>query len=444
MYVDDKWQSKAIFVLLCATPPAVTLVYGGVDLLVLSFLAIVMAVLVVLWLALGWSIGHLPVHTSTLQIPIIALIGMGLVQLLPLGNAATAPGTLNVAASHALTLDQFATRMFVVRLIVYLVFFAAAMTFVDTVSRRRKMAVTFIVFGSLIAFFGILQFLTKPDGIYGIRPTPMAIPFGPFVNQHHFAAFMVMMVGLAMGLLLGPSTKRDRKPFLIIAAVLMVAAIAFTGSRGGVISLGGVVIFAIVGTNKFNRTSATSGNGSRTRKRVLIAAGLTAGLFAVVGMVFYLGGGGSLLRGVGVQESYSDITSGRLHYWAVALKVVLANPVLGSGLDSFGVAYTQYDTLSGLFRVEQAHNDYLQILSDAGIVGLVCVLAFVVLLFRNGLRCIAGISEPFTRSLSIGALAGCLGIAIHSFVDFPLRTPSNALFFLVLAALATTLPRDIE
>ena len=48
-----------------------------------------------------------------------------------------------------------------------------------------------------MAFFGILQRLAHPEGIYGFRETPQAIPFGPFVNQHHFAAFMEMTSGVA-------------------------------------------------------------------------------------------------------------------------------------------------------------------------------------------------------------------------------------------------------
>jgi len=63
-------------------------------------------------------------------------------------------------------------------------------------------------------------------------------------------------------------------------------------------------------------------------------------------------------------------------------------------------------------------------------------LAFVYLLFRNGLRVIASARDNVLRSIAIGALAGCFGIVIHSFFDFPLRTPSNAFFFLMLSALA--------
>jgi hypothetical protein len=45
--------------------------------------------------------------------------------------------------------------------------------------------------------------------------------------------------------------------------------------------------------------------------------------------------------------------------------------------------------------------------------------------------------DSFRRGVALGALAGCFGIAIHSFFDFPLRTPANSLVFLILATLAT-------
>ncbi|MDQ6788127.1 MAG: hypothetical protein M3033_15085, partial [Acidobacteriota bacterium] len=95
------------------------------------------------------------------------------------------------------------------------------------------------------------------------------------------------------------------------------------------------------------------------------------------------------------------------------------------------------DTWNGTFRVEQAHNDYLQILSDAGILGFACVAAFIILLFKQSLRIIAKSSDNFRRNAAIGALAGCFGIMIHSLFDFPLRTPANGYFFLILAALST-------
>jgi O-antigen ligase len=100
------------------------------------------------------------------------------------------------------------------------------------------------------------------------------------------------------------------------------------------------------------------------------------------------------------------------------------------------VVYTGYDSRNGLFRLEQAHNDYLQVLSDGGIVGAALGLFFVVGLFRVGFARRES-QDRFRRGVATGALAGCFAVLVHSFFDFTLHTPSNALLFLILAALAT-------
>jgi O-antigen ligase len=119
------------------------------------------------------------------------------------------------------------------------------------------------------------------------------------------------------------------------------------------------------------------------------------------------------------------------------LQIFFAHPILGAGLEAFGTAYTQFDSQSGLFRVEQAHNDYLQTLADAGILGFICVVSFIYLLFKESLGTIANAKDGLRKNAALGALAGCFGILIHSFFDFPLRTPSNAFVFLMLVAVAT-------
>jgi O-antigen ligase len=120
----------------------------------------------------------------------------------------------------------------------------------------------------------------------------------------------------------------------------------------------------------------------------------------------------------------------------MTLDIIRDHPLVGTGLGAFGLAYTRYDTHNGLFRLEQAHNDYLQVLSDAGLLGALCGLFFIVALFRMGFQR-RETDDVFRRGVAMGALAGCFAVLIHSFFDFTLHTTSNALLFLVLAALAT-------
>lgn len=435
--VGDKASrlSSAVFCLLCVLPVFATLLYGGVDNATWIFITVLWTLIVLLWLAESWRLGGILLNPSSLQIPIAGLILIALIQLLPLSGGVIA----GVVTDPAWSLDQYSTRLFLTRLVVYLTFFAACLAFINTASRLNKVVIGIIIFGAAMAFFGILQRLANPDGIYGLRQTPAAIPFGPFVNQHHFAALMQMTAGLALGLLFGREMPREKQVLLAAAVVVMGVAVVFTGSRGGLLAFGSVIAFITLleflsGRWSSQRDEPRIDAGVR-RKFVLVVSG--AALFAIMfGLALLLGGNDNLLRGIGVGVDNVDFSTGRLHFWPIALRIFLDHPILGAGFESFGIAFTRHDTWNGFFRVEQAHNEYLQMLADAGIAGFACVAAFIYLLFKKGLARIAASSE-FRRASATGALAGCFGILIHSFFDFPLRTSSNAFFFLMLCAIAT-------
>ncbi|MGB7069766.1 MAG: O-antigen ligase family protein [Pyrinomonadaceae bacterium] len=437
--VDPTKYGKAIVPMLYAILLLTTLAFGAVDTIAAGALSIVAAAIVVLWALDAWHKRHINFSSSLLQLPLIGLILIGVVQLLPMGAGDGVNGLLSIPASVSISSDAYATRIFVIRLIGLLVFFAAGLTFINSKKRVRNTVVGIIVFGATIAFFGILQRLADPEGIYGIRVAQQAIPFGPFVNQHHFAAFMEMTAGVTLGLLFGRSTDKDKRIFLIFAVVLMGIATVLTSSRGGMLSFLGVLTTVIVAN--YIRGKQLHGHSSENYRgfvrKFAIAASGAALMLLIFGMVILLGGDQSLIRGIGLSGGAGDLTSGRTHIWNVAWQVFMENPILGTGLDTFGVSYPRFDSTGGAMRVEMAHNDYLQILTDAGVVGFAMVAAFIFLLFKTSLAVIGKAKDGFRRGAATGALAGCFGILIHSFFDFPLRTYSNAYFFLILVVIAT-------
>lgn len=433
---------SVIVAILCLIPAVSALAYGGVDSLALGAMFLLIAIVAILWLADAARRGILVYSPNALQLPLIGLIMIAVVQLLPV-RSDEATALVSSVVANTLSLDPYATRFFLIQLCLFSIFFAAALVYLPGGSRPKKIAIGIIVFGSLLAFFGILQRLSMPEAIYGLRPTPQAIPFGPFVNQHHFAALMQMTSGLALGLLFGNGIARERKLIVAVAACIMGMAIVFTGSRGGLIGYLCVVSFAVAASfvrarGRHREDPDASARGKRNLLVVTAAAGL---VLLVLGSVLILGGQESLLRGIGLQYAQTDVTSGRLHFWSVAWQIFLQHPVIGAGFDSFGVAFTRFDTWNGFYRVERAHNDYLQMLADGGIVGLACVISFVGLFVKKGISAISNQRDRLLRSIVTGAFAGCLGILIHSFFDFPLRTPANALFFLLLVVLAVGIGR---
>lgn len=425
--------SKIIFVSLSVVIVFATIAYGAVDFWALGFIAFGAGLITILWLADSFFKKQFTFNTSSLQLPILGLILIGLIQILPISSSVSGD-LLSVPASKTLSIAPYTTQLSVVLFTIYLIFFAVSLTYINSQTRLRTMAFTLIIFGSFMAFLGIIQFLSGTDSIYGLRPNRGTSPFASFANKHHFAALMEMLIGLTLSLLYGEATQKDKRLLLIIAVVLMGIVVILTGSRGGLLSLFAVVGFVTI----FNLSKKSSGNSTTaksSKKLVLIGASL-AFILVLFGSVVLLGGENWLLRGTGITQQ-QDISTGRGHFWQIALQVIKENPIIGTGLDSFGNAFTKFDTWNGNLRVEQVHNDYLQTLSDAGILGFICIAAFIYLLFKQSLGIINQTSDRFRRGVAIGALAGCFGILFHSFFDFPLRTPANSFVFLTLVVLAT-------
>ena len=88
------------------------------------------------------------------------------------------------------------------------------------------------------------------------------------------------------------------------------------------------------------------------------------------------------------------------------------------------------------FFVNQAHNDYLQLLVETGVAGFAIAVWFLVLVFRRAPRKLKNWTETASGALTVAALLGCVGILVHSFLDFNLQIPANAALFYVLCAIA--------
>ena len=427
--------SRFAFLLVCVAIILSALAYGTVHYWALSLFFLGAVSILILWVVDSWNLGSVRINRNVLQLPLLGMLLLGVIQLLPLRNPGASSG-LSVPFVKSLSLDPYATRLILVQTLALFIYFAATLVFVDTPKRLRLLVRTIIIFGFFLAIFGLTQSFTSPNKLYWMREMAQSTPFGPFINRHHFAGYMELALALPLGLLFSGSIEKEKRVIYLFVASLMAVALMMTNSRGGIISMAAEILFVIVmgfgGRRRGEQsTSGLSHLRSAAGKGVL-ALGLLVILF--VGVVS-LGGEDALNRMVGTVNS-EDPTTGRAHFWDVTLDIIKNHPIIGTGLGAFGVVYTGYDSRNGLYRLEQAHNDYLQVLSDGGIIGALLGLFFIVNLFRMGFaRRDSG--DEFRRGVATGAMAGCFAVLVHSFFDFTLHTPSNALLFLIVAALAT-------
>lgn len=113
-------------------------------------------------------------------------------------------------------------------------------------------------------------------------------------------------------------------------------------------------------------------------------------------------------------------------------------PLLGWGLGTFPTVYPGYRSFYTNEFVNEAHNDYAQLLVESGVLGFGVMVWFLALLYRRGLPTSRRWEFKWDGALSLAALLGCSGIVVHSFVDFNLQIPANAAVFYVLCALAAS------
>lgn len=415
--------SRFAFLVICVAIVLSALAYGTVHYWALGLFNLGGLTIMILWVADGWSLGNLRVSRNLLQLPLIGALILGIIQILPLGQG-------------PLSLDPNSTRLVLVQLATLLIYFSATLVFIDTPHRLHVMVRTIMIFGFCLALFGLTQSFTSPTKVYWIRELNQSTAFGPFINRHHFAGYMELTIALPLGLLFAGAVEREKILLYLFVAGLMGVALVMTSSRGGIVSLVAEVLFLVIVTAIWRRPSerrrTRSGRLKLFASRFGLAGALLVGLF--IGVVL-LGGEFSINRFIDSVNT-DDPTTGRTHFWSVTLDIIKEHPVLGTGIGAFGVIYTKYDSRNGLFRLEQAHNDYLQVFSDGGIVLAVIAFAFVAILFWKAISR-ARSRDDFRRGVALASLSGCFAVLVHSFFDFTLHTTSNALLFLVLAALAT-------
>ena len=167
-----------------------------------------------------------------------------------------------------------------------------------------------------------------------------------------------------------------------------------------------------------------------TRSMVILLASLVAGDVFFVGTYF---GTQRVIERIAQTDMQTE-DRGEVAVWT--LNMWKDYPVFGSGLGSFPVVYPRYAGQKAYWTYTHAHNDYLEFGAETGAVGLALLASIVLLSLAAALRAQYLRRDPLMRGLSFAAIMGIGSLLLHSFVDFSLQIPANALTFMLLLAFA--------
>ena len=125
----------------------------------------------------------------------------------------------------------------------------------------------------------------------------------------------------------------------------------------------------------------------------------------------------------------------RMRTWHGTLHLIKDHPFTGTGIGTFVTSFPRY-RLSGVDGLHvYTHNDYLQVVSEMGIFVLAIIVWLLFGTLRTGFKTFLRTRSTLKQGITLGATAGIVAIVIHSFVDFNLHIPANAILFTVLAAI---------
>jgi O-antigen ligase len=391
----------SLFVALCTILMFGPLALGIVDDWSTALLEAGAALLLLIWMTWQLAAGEIRVRWTPLFAPMFIFFGLVLVQI--------------VFHRSVYLYDSLS------KLWLYIAYGILVFVAVQLVQSDDKVIPRFgdamAVFGSIYALFAVLQEFTSEGRIYWRIKPPTGNVYGSYVNHNHYAGLIELLLPIALVLAFNGSAGAKRV-LLVFGATLMAASVFLCQSRGGMFAVSVEIVFlAVFWMRQFSHLKS-------------------AAMFVLFCLVTAL-----LLVWIAPPQVAARITD--THdpaRWLIhrdSVRMFAAHLFLGSGLGTFATAFPRYRAFYDGFLVNDAHDDYLQLLVETGLAGFAVGMWFLVVLYREGLAKLRSAKLSPGALISIAALTGCTGLLAHSFVDFNLQIPANAALFYVLCVIAT-------
>lgn len=411
-------------------------------------------VAVLLWFR-PWPGRKAQFYRSPGLLPFLLFLVWSYVQLVPLPVAAVqviSPQTVAVYQPVLdllppdswipLTINPQATLFEALRFTSYLLFYLLTIQLL-TSSRRLSATVASVVWLTLfIAFVSMLQRAAAPDSLFFIRKMEHVHgSFGPWVYKNQYAGFMVMTCPLLLALFLRhrpiadpdepfrerllhlfSGTGASLHLFFGFGVIVVIASVLLAQSRGGFLSLAfAMLLFFLI--------LARSQGKIQTWTLLFLLLGLLAagGWFSWDAIV------AKFERAVDFNEG--AVQDARLTIWKDAVKIIPDFPLTGTGFGTFLDIFPKYKSFADSLIYDHAHNDYLELLSDGGLIAFFLAAWFVMAVLRSGWRMIFRRHERLSVLTAVGAFSGIAGLLFFSLTDFNLHNWANSLYFFLLCGL---------
>ena len=474
--VFDVLIEYGIIILLFFTPVA----FGTIEFWSVTVMEIGVFILTLIWILKMFIQKKVSIVESPINLVIILFLILVTFQLMPFPDpliSLISPNTKrvfdfytsdfsNLLNLKTFSLNPWVTRGELLKLLTYgMVYFLVASNF-NGKKKKNKLILSIMIIGFIEAFYGIIQYVGGDRMIFHftLLHHEKGRLISTFPNPDHFSAFIKMCIFLSLGYLIyffdkenvnknfefyegDKLSKRGKKKrwkrilnilreirnfafydrnggkSLLLASflIVMIVALIFTKSRTGILSF--LVCFVFFGLLTLLR-------GSLKRHLWILS------LILIITLAF-----GSWIGLASVFDRYfnfslkEDLEEGRLSIWKSTYNIFKDYPVLGTGFGSFVYIFPSYSLRSNQAWVNHAHNDWLELLSDTGIIGFLIIFSGAFYLNILCLKKVLKIKNYSQIWIFLGGYTSILSIIIHSFADFNLRSSANAFLVAVIIGL---------
>jgi len=448
----DRFIKFILIGLIIFTPIA----FGSVELWAFSLMELGILLIIILW-SVQLAIRHAPrgVHGSpephmvqgAFRIPhsaiMIVFLSLFLLlilfQMLPLPSGIVkiiSPNTY--ALRHSLTFDlspltfhlsfvPFATRIEFFKWLTLSGLFFFLLYWRHSNKDLIRLIRIIMFAGIAESLYGMLEFFSGHRYILNLDMQASAVT-GTFINRNYFAGYLLMVIPLSIGYFFSREafqrsrfmgwrhrlSSLDGKTLLIaFGIILMILGLLFSASRMGIISL--LLSFSLI-----SLLFRESQRGQRFSKTTVLIFGL-AFLWAA-----WIGLDAVISRFFTVSEGFEE----RWRIWVDTFHIFKTFPLIGSGLGTFFHVFPMYRSFHIRGLVTHAENDFLQLLSEVGLIGIGLLLfVFAFLFFRAVLAIRSFHSGDSKKYIGISGLVGILALMFHSLVERNIQVPANAFLF---------------
>jgi O-antigen ligase len=329
---------------------------------------------------------------------------------------------------------EYTARQELIRVLVYAFLFLAVINNLHRQESVQVICVTLVFLAMAIAFYAVYQFLANSDRVWNlIKPYPHR-GSGTYISPNHLGGFLEQLLPLALGYAMLSRLKPVAKVFMGYAAVVILAGIAVTVSRGSWMATGlSLVLF--FGVLLFHR--------AHRLPSVALLGVIALGCVLVLPQSFSMR---LRFKQLFVHGRVND--DFRFALWQPAFRMWQDNPWWGAGPAHFNIRFRQYRPEEVQMQPDRAHNDYLNTLADWGLVGAGLVASAWVLLglgvvktwgFVRGTASDLGGKKSSTKfAFVLGTSTGLAALLFHSALDFNMHIPANAILAVTLMALLSS------